>query len=227
MTHLYLIRHGDYIGEAHGKLVDHGLSPLGVKQAELLCDRLAATGEIQADVLISSTLPRAQHTAEIIAPALGLPVASDPEFEEWRNEDGSLSEEQFLTMWKEVPREQRPYFRWLPTGENWVEFNLRATSALQRVMHEYAEKTIVLVCHGGIVQASFTYFFGMTIHHLQRADIDTDYTAITHWQVFAREVGWQPNFLLERYNDRHHLEGVDLSVSAEKRDPGWDGRASQ
>lgn len=52
MTHL--IRHGDYIGQANGKLVDHGLSPLGVKQAELLRDRLAATGEIQADVLIGS-----------------------------------------------------------------------------------------------------------------------------------------------------------------------------
>ncbi len=36
MTHLYLIRHGDYIGEVNGKLVDYGLSPLGVKQAELL-----------------------------------------------------------------------------------------------------------------------------------------------------------------------------------------------
>lgn len=216
MTHLYLIRHGAYIGEVDGKLVDHGLSPLGVRQAELLRERLAMTGEITADVLISSTLPRARHTAEIIAPALKLPVVQDPAFEEWRNEDGSLSEEQFLSMWKEVPREQRPYFRWIPTGENWVEFNLRATSALHRLMHEYAGKTIVLVCHGGIVQASFTYFFGMNIHHLQRADIDTDFTAITHWQVFAREAGWQPNFLLERYNDRHHLDGVDLSVFAEK-----------
>src|SRR5215471_7471458 len=153
MAHLYLIRHGDYIGEVDGKLVDHGLSPLGVKQAELLHDRLAATGEIKADVLIASTLPRAQHTAEIIAPALGLPVVRDPDVEEWRNEDGSLSEEQFLRMWKEVPREQRPYFRWVSTGENWVEFNLRASSALHRLMHEYTGKTIVLVCHGGIVQA--------------------------------------------------------------------------
>lgn len=212
MTHLYLIRHGSYIGEADGKLVDHGLSPLGIKQAELLRDRLAATGEIQADVLIASTLPRARHTAEIIASALKLPVVQDPDFEEWHNEDGSLSDEQFLTMWKDVPREQRPYFRWIPAGENWVEFNLRATSALHRLMQEYAGKTIVLVCHGGIVQASFTYFFGMTIHQLQRTDIDTDFTAITHWQVFAREEGWQPNFLLERYNDRPHLDGVDLTV---------------
>ena len=76
----------------------------------------------------------------------------------------------------------------------------------------------MLVCHGGIVEASFTYFFGITIHHLHRAGIDTDFTAITHWQLFTREEGWQPNFLLERYNDRHHLDGADLSVFAEKPD---------
>lgn len=216
MTHLYLIRHGRYIDEANGKLVDHGLSLLGIRQAELLRDRLAATGEIQADVLITSTLPRARHTAEVIAPALNLPVVQDPDFEEWRNEDGSLSEEQFLSMWKEVPHEQRPYFRWVPTGENWVEFHLRATSALHRLVQEYAGKTIVLVCHGGVVEASFIYFFGMNIHHLHRAGIATDYTSLTHWQLSTREEGWQPRWLLERYNDRYHLDGVDLSVFAEQ-----------
>jgi 2,3-bisphosphoglycerate-dependent phosphoglycerate mutase len=217
MTHLYLIRHGSYIGEVDGKLVDHGLSALGVKQAERLRDRLIATSEIKADMLITSTMQRARHTAEVIAPALNLPVVRDPDFEEWRNEDGSLSEEQFLNMWKDVPHDQRPFFRWIPAGENWVEFNLRATSALNRLIQEYAGKTIVLVCHGGIVEASFTYFFGMNIHNLHRAGVDTDFTAITHWQLLTRE-GWPPHWLLERYNDRHHLDGVDLSVFAEKPD---------
>jgi 2,3-bisphosphoglycerate-dependent phosphoglycerate mutase len=217
MTHLYLIRHGAYISEVDGKLVDHGLSPLGVKQAELLRDRLIVTGEIKADVLISSTLPRAGQTAEVIAPALNLPLVRDPEFEEWHNEDGSLSKKQFLTMWKDVPPDQRPYFRWIPTGENWVEFNLRATSALNRLIQKYIGKTIVLICHGGIIEASFIYFFGMTIHNLHLAGINTDFTAITHWHMLTRE-GWPPHWLLERYNDRHHLDGVDLSMFAEKPD---------
>ena len=217
MTHLYLIRHGDYIGEVDGKMVDHGLSPLGMKQAELLRDRLIATGEIKADVLISSTVQRARHTAKVLAPALNLPVVQDPDFEEWRNEDGSLSKEQFFSMWKDVPNDQRPYFRWIPDGENWVEFNLRATLALNRLVQEYEGKTIVLVCHGGIVEASFTYFFDMNFHNLQRSGVDTDFTAITHWQFLTSE-GWPPHWLLERYNDRHHLDGVDLSMIAEKPD---------
>ena len=44
-----------------------------MRQAERLRDRLAATGEIRADVLLSSTLLRASQTAELVAPALGLP----------------------------------------------------------------------------------------------------------------------------------------------------------
>src|SRR5262249_22253167 len=78
MTNLYLIRHADYtFGLEDGKYRDLGLTPLGVKQAELLRDRLATTGEIKADVLIASTMPRARQTAEILAPALGLPVVLD------------------------------------------------------------------------------------------------------------------------------------------------------
>jgi probable phosphoglycerate mutase len=54
MTHLYLIRHGQVDGLQPGIVgsvtSDSGLSRLGIVQAERLRDRLAITGEIQADV---------------------------------------------------------------------------------------------------------------------------------------------------------------------------------
>ncbi len=86
MTHLYLIKHAQADGLKPciiGSLTPNsGLSPLGITQAECLRDRLAATCEIQADVLISNTLKRAWETAEIIAPALKLPVIPDDEIQE-------------------------------------------------------------------------------------------------------------------------------------------------
>ncbi|HLH63561.1 MAG TPA: histidine phosphatase family protein [Ktedonobacteraceae bacterium] len=86
MTHLYLIRHGQADGLQPGIIgsitPDSGLSRLGITQAERLRDRLATTGEIQADVLISSPLKRARETADIIAPALDLPVLVDDEVQE-------------------------------------------------------------------------------------------------------------------------------------------------
>src|SRR5258708_7464894 len=85
MTDLYLIRHGEALGAVHGMIGDTALSQRGVMQAEHLHDRLAATGEIAADVLIASTFVRARQTAEIIAPALGLPVVFDDEVQELRD----------------------------------------------------------------------------------------------------------------------------------------------
>src|SRR5438477_11714955 len=88
MTHLYLIRHAESILAHNGHVIDimkeDRLTPEGIKQAERLRDRLAATGEIKADALLASTFPRASQTAEIIAPALGLPVILDDDLQEMR-----------------------------------------------------------------------------------------------------------------------------------------------
>src|SRR5215469_1024439 len=89
MTHLYLIRHGEAIANIEpiigGMKGDAGLTPHGIKQAEALRDRLFASGEIEADTLISSTLARARQTAEIIAPALGdLPIILDDDVQVMR-----------------------------------------------------------------------------------------------------------------------------------------------
>src|SRR5687767_9069721 len=91
-TRLLLIRHGQSVGNAEqlmvGMATDVGLSELGREQAERLRDRLAATGEVRADVLVASSLPRARQTAEIVAPALGLEPALDDELHELRCGEG-------------------------------------------------------------------------------------------------------------------------------------------
>ena len=65
-TRLHFIRHGEaYSNVPHeGRVVsgmrgDKGLTPRGVAQGERLRDRLLATGELAADVVLASTLLRA------------------------------------------------------------------------------------------------------------------------------------------------------------------------
>ncbi|HLX57634.1 MAG TPA: histidine phosphatase family protein [Ktedonobacteraceae bacterium] len=205
MTHLYLVRHGDYIKvKEDGKLIDGRLSPPGVRQVEQLRDRIVKANDIKVDILISSTMQRARHTAEIIAPALGLSIIFDQEVEEWRNEDGSLSEEEFFALWRDVTADDRPFFRWVPGCENWMEFTLRACSALHRIINEHEGKQIMVVCHGGIIEASFVYFFQLSIANLRRASVDVRHTSITHWHRTAFD-GFPATWLLEGYNDIHHL----------------------
>lgn len=92
MTDIYLIRHSDFaVDIPFSSIPPDGppLSPLGIIQAERLRDRLAGTREIRADVLISSPLQRARQTAEIIAPALDLPITLVEDFQEFRIGDRS------------------------------------------------------------------------------------------------------------------------------------------
>jgi len=185
----------------NGKYCDLGLSSEGVRQTERLRDRFMRTGEIKPDVLIASTMRRAHETATILAPALGRPIILDEDVEEWRNEDGSLSPEEFTARWQRVPDPQRPFFRWVSGCENWLEFSVRAQLAFNRILQEHEGKTIVIVCHGNVIEASFVYFFGLARTPLQRAPIDAEHTSITHWVKRANEQIW----LLERYNDYHHL----------------------
>jgi 2,3-bisphosphoglycerate-dependent phosphoglycerate mutase len=212
MTHLYLVRHGNYIKVEQGKFVDGRLSAKGIQQAERLRHRLSGSTDIKIDVLISSTMQRARHTAEIIAPALGLPIIYEEEVEEWRNEDGSLTEEQFIALWRDVPAEERPFFRWVNGCENWMEFIVRTTSALHRIIHEHDGKHIMIVCHGGIIEASFVYFFEMSMSNLRRASVDARHTSITHWHK-AQFEGFPAIWLLERYNDTGHLADIPTSFT--------------
>ena len=143
MTHLYLIRHGeaytnidhDGSGTVPGLRGDKGLTPRGHAQAERLRDRLAQTGEIRADVLLASTFPRAFQTAEIIAPALGLPIIPDDDLQEMRvgDEIDGMTSRELRERYTIPDYRETPYARIAPDGENWGEFILRVGTMFDRV----------------------------------------------------------------------------------------------
>jgi probable phosphoglycerate mutase len=208
MTHLYLIRHGETMGAVKGFVGDGGLSPLGIIQAQRLRDRLAATREIAADVLISSTFPRAMQTAQIIAPALGLPLLLDDELQELRpGEADGMPVEAFKKTFGETDYEKTPFRPIAPAGESWGQFMLRVATALNRIVHEYEGKTIVLVCHGGVIDGSFIYFFRMNAWTPPPTRFSTHNTSITHWKFNAKG-HWQ----LVTFNDGFHLQDIGTST---------------
>ncbi len=211
MTHLYLIRHGESMNPVQKRFGDLDLSPLGVRQAERLRDRLAATGEMKADVLISSTLRRAYQTAEIIAPALGLPIVPDDEVQEiHEGEAASLSEEEFLERFGMPDFMQNPFRPWAPGAESWPEFMLRIGRALHRITQDYADKHIVVVCHGGVIEGAFVYFAGLTTLSVPPIRFLVENTSITHWSYGPLFLDQQKAWNLVSYNDHFHLRDLDL-----------------
>ena len=70
--------------------------------------------------------------------------------------------DEFRKKFGEPDFEAQPFRPLAPGGENWGQFVLRVGTALDRILHEHDGKTIVLVCHGGIIDGSFLYFFKMS-----------------------------------------------------------------
>ncbi len=210
-TNLYLIRHGQAVVNVEpiigGMRGDTGLTELGVEQAGLLRDRLMDTGEIQPDVVIVSTLPRARQTAEIIAPAFpGVPLLFDDAVQELRtgDEGDGLTIDVYKKRFGWVSLHDEPLRPVDPNGESWGMFVLRVASALARITKEYAGKTIVVVCHGGIIDASFLHFFGMNGLAFPQAGFATQNTSLTHWEftMYHGTMRWR----LVTYNDAAHLK---------------------
>lgn len=194
-------------GVVGGPATCDGLSDLGRRQAEALRDRLARTGEVAADALIASTLPRARETAEIIAPGLGgLPVDSDEDFCEVHPgpEVDGLTWEEVVKRYGEPGDSWDPYATWTPGGESWVEFNHRIGRALKRVLDTHRDKTVVVACHGGVIDAALRQLLNIPI--VGGFETWTHNTSLTEFER-VRPDRWR----LHRYNDVAHLEGLPSS----------------
>jgi 2,3-bisphosphoglycerate-dependent phosphoglycerate mutase len=208
VTRLVLIRHGESNTNVARVIGGYGscsgLSPLGRKQAEALAERLTRTGEIRADALMASSYPRAIETAELIAPALGeLAVSVDPDVGEHDPgpEYDGLTFQTFIDRHGLPDWEGEPHGTLFPGGETLAEFQHRVGRALHRITTAHEGQTVVIVCHGGVIDATFR-----TLLRLPAAgvfELRTVNTSIT--ELFRLRAGrWQ----LVRYNDAAHLEGL-------------------
>lgn len=205
MTNLYLIRHGAYIGtDDSGSLIDGGLSEEGIRQAEKLRERLKQNPQLKPDVLISSTLPRARQTAAIIAPVFELPVIARADIEEWRNTNKDTTKTQFLDRVNAVSATEYIFQPVIADTETKAEFLIRACTALRDIIDAYRDKMIVMVCHGGIIEAAYAYFNQHAMVHLPPVMLYPNYTSITHWCLEEQQT--PERWLLVRLNDTRHLD---------------------
>lgn len=214
MTRLFLIRHGESVAQVEGFVSGHhtcrGLSDLGRRQATALCDRLQRTGEIQADVVLTSILPRAIETAQIISPAIGGGDAV---------QDCDLCEihpgEAEGLTWAEFG-ERYPTTTWdpkvatAPGGESWYGFGERVARTLRRYAEEHADATIVAVVHGGIVEHAGASFFDIDPAHNQMGAVTN--TSITEFRFEVNPFrGGDARWVLARFNDAAHLAELPAS----------------
>jgi len=207
VTRLVLVRHGESRATVDRIVAGHntckGLTDRGRLQAEALRDRLARTGELAATTrLVASLMERARETAEIIAPALG-GLEVDQTCDVCEIHPG---EEADGISWDDFEKrygaffQRGPYRPWSPGGESWAEVNIRVGAALRTFAEEHEGETIVIACHGGVVEASLITLGGLPL--VRPFDLFIDNTSLTEWQ--GRHVDGQLRWKLARLNDAAH-----------------------
>ena len=209
MTDLFLIRHGQSVANVTpvvgGMRGDAGLTDLGRQQAGLLEDRLRSE-QFRADVLYTSTLPRALETSEFVARALDLPAVGDDGLQELRpGEADGLSHAEWRARYPSAPEGSipDPFELFSPGGESWATFLARAGAALSRLVSRHEDERVVAVTHGGVVEASFYLALGLGATSV-RTTFATSNASLTHWQHQQSPSGHRA-WRLVAFNDARHL----------------------
>ena len=79
---------------------------------------------------------------------------------EWDSGNEVLGVDAFLEMFRDLTPTERRNHRFHSGFETISEFTERFHRKLHELINLYDEKTIVLVVHGGVVEAAFHYFLG-------------------------------------------------------------------
>jgi broad specificity phosphatase PhoE len=150
MKTVYLVRHGETEGNV-GRFFqsnDTRLTPKGIEQAKVVANRCT---KFSFDALVSSTMTRAQHTAQAIAERTGHEVELSGLFIERYRPDELAGKR------RDDPSIQTTVKAWddslihggtrISNGENFDDLSRRTQDALDYLLSHQA-KTLVVVTHG-------------------------------------------------------------------------------
>lgn len=155
---LYIARHGETQWNVENRIsgrTDVPLTQRGLEQAKLLAENAKGKG---IEVIIASPLLRAHQTAQAVSDAIGIPVQIDErliELDFGIFEGKPRSDPDFQYTRAQFPTRY-------PGGESAFLLAHRVYSCLEDVKRKYSDKTVLLVCHGGVCRMVRSYFQDLT-----------------------------------------------------------------
>lgn len=172
MTTFFLVRHGETTWHAENRYAGSSnvaLTEVGIAQAE----RLARWAEVQPiDAVYASDLSRAVITATPSATALGLPISVDPALREvdFGRGEGLTSAEMRASFPDETARfVEHPGISPLPGAESGVDAAERAWGALERIVAQYPDGTVLVVMHSTLMRLILCRALGMPLDRYRTA----------------------------------------------------------
>lgn len=204
---LIVVRHGETIWNERELIQGHldtDLSPLGIRQAEAIAERLT---EKKVTAIYSSDLKRAYKTAECLADKTGHKIITDS-----RLRERCLGIFQGFTM-DEVERKYPVEFNLyktagpdhiVPEGESRRQQFERSIECIKEIVERHPDECVVVVAHGGVLNGLFRYVLDIPISVPTRFKL---FNASIN--IFFIENGvW----LLGTWGDVSHLQDIGVSV---------------
>jgi 2,3-bisphosphoglycerate-dependent phosphoglycerate mutase len=200
-TRIIAIRHGQTAWNAEMRMqgqLDTALDALGRWQAEQVA---CALHDEPIDAIVSSDLARAMHTALPLARKRGLRVRPDPALRE--RSFGVFQGFTYAHIEKHWPEGAARWHARDPAfgaegGETLVRFYQRVVSAAERLVSEFAGRSVVWVTHGGVLDC------------LHRAAMRVALDASRSWSLdnasINRLLHSDQGLMLVGWGDGRHLE---------------------
>src|SRR5688572_1993598 len=173
MPTLFLVRHGETDWNRSGQIMGERPVPLnrhGVAQAQRLAESLQGRS---IEALYSSPVARAVQTADILSPALHLPVTVEGGLTEvgvgqwegryWKD----LTEDSVRHNFYTRPQEARP-----PGGETLHEVQRRAVAAVERAGAGVRAGSLLFVSHADVLRAILAHYLRIDLQTAHQMRID-------------------------------------------------------
>lgn len=200
-TALFLVRHAQSTWNAERRIqgqLDPPLSTLGLEQARLVGRRL---GSLRWEAIYSSDLRRARQTADSIAGGAVLtPGLREVALGHWEG----LSREEIIArdpeLWALWVRE--PDWDIVPGGEGSEPFRMRVEAALSEILGRHPGEQVLVVTHGGVIQAGIAWALGIPIRGLFKFVIGNASVSVIEQSPGGRLV-------IAGVNDTGHLSALD------------------
>jgi broad specificity phosphatase PhoE len=169
-----LMRHGETAWNREGRVMGRNPIELDADGRAQVEASIPFARLIQPELIVTSPLPRARQSAEIIAAGLGgVAVAEDPQLSEvkygrWEGMvyDDLVEDPDYLNY------RDHPLDAPTPGGETIAQVQSRGVEAVRRAITDNSGRRILFVSHGDIIRTVLCHFMRLELAHFRRIRVD-------------------------------------------------------
>jgi len=178
---VYLLRHGETVGNVNGQYAGVTDTPLTEKGKTQAVDAHLRFEQTEFDVVLSSPLARALDTARVVTDQKiieldGLMEMDFGKFEGMTYDEIKKSYPEEVKSWTETTKDYT-----FPDGENLRGFYHKVVEVYQNILRTYDVEKLLIVAHSGVIRSILAHEISESFDHYWKYSIDNCKVAIIEY----------------------------------------------